>query len=115
MVEYIMKKEICGTFHAKCGTWRKFSGLSRERRDGWSPYSKLVLFNILTRQYRDGLPCEVGVWLSAMTSLPMILRKDLWRQTHDVRLYPITREWLNGFSLNSERASGLGGSQKQNF
>jgi hypothetical protein len=41
MVECIMKKEICGTFHAKCGTrdLTKFSGLSRERRDRWSPYT----------------------------------------------------------------------------
>jgi hypothetical protein len=42
MVEYITKKEICGKFHAKCGTrdLTTFSGLSRERRDGWSPYSQ---------------------------------------------------------------------------
>jgi hypothetical protein len=24
------------------GIWRKFSGLSRERRDGWSPYEYII-------------------------------------------------------------------------
>jgi hypothetical protein len=44
MIEYIMKKEICWTVHAKYGRgiWRKFSGLSRERRDGWSPYVQVM-------------------------------------------------------------------------
>jgi hypothetical protein len=39
MVKYIMKKEIWGHLiqTAGRGIWRKFSGLSRERRDRWSP------------------------------------------------------------------------------
>jgi hypothetical protein len=39
MVEYIMKKKFVGHFmqNAGRGIWRKFSGLSREGRDGWSP------------------------------------------------------------------------------
>jgi hypothetical protein len=36
MVEYIMKEEIAGHLmqNAGRGIWRKFSGLSREKRDG---------------------------------------------------------------------------------
>jgi hypothetical protein len=32
--------EICGTFmqNAERGIWRKFLGLSCDRRDRWSPY-----------------------------------------------------------------------------
>jgi hypothetical protein len=29
------------------GIWRKFSGLSRERRDGWSPYKPVISFEAL--------------------------------------------------------------------
>jgi hypothetical protein len=48
-----MKKEICGTFHAKCGTrdLRKFSGLSRERRDEWSPYQQSLSYAFLSLIY----------------------------------------------------------------
>jgi hypothetical protein len=38
-----MKEENCGTEfmqNVEHGMWRKFSGLSRERRDGWSPYTE---------------------------------------------------------------------------
>jgi hypothetical protein len=61
MAEYIMKKEICGTFHAKCGIWRKFSGLSHEMRDRWSPY--------LWRQYTNhyGTSC-LSIHLSCLSA-----------------------------------------------
>jgi hypothetical protein len=49
MVEYTMKKDICGIFHAKCGIWRKFSGLSRERRDGWSPHTESIIYPPMTQ------------------------------------------------------------------
>jgi hypothetical protein len=70
MVEYyIMKKEICWTFHAKCGTrdLTKFSGLSRERRDGWSPILEFVGSHIgtcsISSYYRTcNNRCHIGTY-----------------------------------------------------
>jgi hypothetical protein len=47
MVEYIMKKEICGTFDAKCRTWdltQVFGPVPRKA--GW--VVTLVLYQLLT-------------------------------------------------------------------